>query len=465
MKNEKQVETVVIGSGPGGYVSAIRASQLGKKVTIIEAEEIGGVCLNVGCIPSKALITAGHRYQESLHSEFLGLSAKEVTLDFSQTQAWKEKQVVQPLTQGVAQLLKKNNVEIIKGYATFQDAHHLVIEREGEKQVLAFQEAIIATGSRPIEIPEFAFSQRILDSTGALNLTEIPEKLVVIGGGVIGVELGSAYANLGAKVTILEGSNQLLPGFEQDMVAIVAQELKRKGVQYVLNAFAKKVEESNHQVAVTYEVSGKQETIDSSYVLVSVGRKPNTDRLGLENIRVEKEKNGWLKVNNKYQTSVPSIFAIGDVIEGLALAHKASYDAKIVAEVIAGKKVVKDYRAIPGICYSDCELATVGLTREQATVQGKQVVVAQFPLQANGRALSMHATKGFVRIISDAKDQTILGGQIVGIQASELITEVTLAIENSLTLEDIALTIHGHPTLSEAIMDTVEVGLGLPIHF
>lgn len=460
----KKTETVVIGSGPGGYVAAIRAAQLGQKVTIVEGKHIGGVCLNVGCIPSKALIHAGHTYQESLHASYLGIKNAQTTLDFTATQKWKDETVVRTLTSGIRMLLQKNKVQIVEGRARFTSAKQLAVQTQTGAETIDFQQAIIATGSQPIEIPGFAFGGRVIDSTGGLSLKEVPKKLVIIGGGVIGSELGGAYANLGAEVTILEGSPQLLPTYEKDLVQVVETSFKKKGIQVVTNALAKAAKDDGQQVTVTYAVKGKETQVTADYVMVTVGRKANTTDLGLEKAGISVDPRGLIPVNDQYQTKQKHIYAIGDIVEGPALAHKASYEAKVAAEVISGKNVAKDYRGIPAICFTDPEIASVGQNLAEAKAAGKQAKTATFPLQANGRALSLNATEGFVRLVFEEETELLLGGQIVGIGASDLIAEITLAIESYLTLEDIALTIHGHPTLSETIMDATEIGLGLPIH-
>ncbi|MBL1229921.1 dihydrolipoyl dehydrogenase [Enterococcus sp. BWB1-3] len=460
----KETETVVLGAGPGGYVAAIRAAQLGQKVTIVEAEHIGGVCLNVGCIPSKALITAGHRYQEAQKSDFLGVKVNKATLDFAKTQKWKNEQVVKILTNGIRALLMKNKISIIEGYGIFTGSHELSVTTAAGQETIRFQQAIIATGSCPIEIAGFSFSERVIDSTGGLNLKEVPESLVVVGGGYIGCELAGAYANLGANVTIVEGSPHLLPSFEADIQQLIEKSFQRKGVRIITNAKAKQAELQADQVETEIDYSGKIERLISDYVMVTVGRKPNTEGLGLEKLGLQTDRRGLLPVNERYQTEVAHIYAIGDIVEGLALAHKASYEGKVAAEVIAGKNVVKDYRVIPAVCFTDPEAATVGQTVEEAAAAGIKAETAVFPMQANGRALSLNATEGFIRLVYEAETQLLLGAQIVGVNASDLIAEVTLAIESYLTLEDIALTIHGHPTLSETIMDAAEVGLGVPIH-
>lgn len=459
-----ELETVVIGSGPGGYVAAIRAAQLGQKVAIIEKEFIGGVCLNVGCIPSKALINAGHRYQEALHSEPFGITTKEVTIDFTKTQAWKDNEVVKKLTSGVEMLLKKNKVEIIRGTAFFNDTHQLRVVNGDDAQSYTFKNAIIATGSRPIEIKGFKYGKRVLDSTGGLNLKEIPKKLVVIGGGYIGSELAGVYANLGTEVTILEGSPSILPQFDKDMIKLVENEFAKKHVSIVTNAMAKEAKELDNGVAVTYEIDGKPTTIEADYVLVTVGRRPNTDDLGLVVANVETTDRGLIVVDKQGRTSQEHIFAIGDVVPGAALAHKASYEAKIAAEAISGENVEIDYVAIPAVCFTDPELATVGLTEKEAKEQGLTVKVSKFPFGANGRALSLNATEGFVRLVSEKDSGLLLGGQVAGVGASDIIAEIGLAVEARMNIEDLSLTIHAHPTLSETIMDASELSLGLPIH-
>lgn len=458
----EKTDVVVIGSGPGGYVAAIRAAQLGKKVTIIEVGNIGGVCLNVGCIPSKALISAGHRYQESLDSSFMGIINQETKVDFKQLQKWKDQTVVKTLTSGIEMLLKKNKVTIVKGFAEFTGKNTIRIAEKNQE--ISFKDAIIATGSRPIEIPGFEFSNRILDSTGGLNLTELPEKLSIIGGGYIGCELAGAYANLGVKVTLIEGADRILPNFEADISKLVSDSLVKKGVQIITSAKAKKSEETSSEVITTIETK-KGDVVDKSdYLMVTVGRRANTDRLNLEKIEIKLEKNGLIQINEKYQSSIPNIYAIGDVVTGLALAHKASYDAKIAAGVIAGEDIVKDYRCIPSICFTDPEVSMVGITVQEAKDKKMEVGVSQFPLQANGRAITLNQTEGFVRLVYLKSTKELVGAQIVGANASDLVTELTMAIENYLTLEDISLIVHGHPTLSEAVMDASEIGIGLPIH-
>jgi dihydrolipoamide dehydrogenase len=458
-----ETDTIVIGAGPGGYVAAIRAAQTGQKVTVIERENVGGVCLNVGCIPSKALISVGHRFEQAKHSDDMGVIVPEVKIDFKKAQAFKDS-VVKKLTGGVSGLLKGNNIEVVKGEAYFHDANSLRVITENSAQTYTFKNAIIATGSRPVEIPTFKFSNRVLNSTGALSLQEVPEKLIVIGGGYIGTELGSAYANLGSQVTILEGGKDILAGFEKQMTSIVKKGLKKKGVTIETEALAQGVEETESGVTVKYEVKGEAKTLEADYVLVTVGRRPNTNDMGLEEIGIEFGERGLLKVDKQGRTNIPNIYAIGDIVPGPQLAHKASYEGKVAAEAIAGQKSVVDYLAIPAVCFTDPEMATVGLTEAQAKEEGFEVSAGKFPFAANGRALALNQTEGFVKLVARKEDGLLLGAQIIGVGASDMIAELGLAIEAGMTLEDVAMTIHAHPTLGEITMETAEVALGNPIH-
>ncbi|MDX8364898.1 dihydrolipoyl dehydrogenase [Cytobacillus sp. IB215665] len=458
-----ETDTLVVGAGPGGYVAAIRAAQLGQKVTIVEKSNLGGVCLNVGCIPSKALISAGHRYETALHSEDMGITAQNVSVDFSKVQEWKAG-IVKKQIGGVQTLLKSNKVDIVSGEAYFVDANTVRVMDENSAQTYKFKHAIIATGSRPIELPTFKYSKRVIDSTGALALEEIPKSLVVIGGGYIGTELGTAYANFGTDVTILEGADEILSGFEKQMSSIVKRKLKKKGVEIFTNALAQGVEEREDGVTVTFEAKGETKTIDADYVLVTVGRRPNTEELGLEQVGVDLTDRGVIKIDKQCRTSVDNIFAIGDIVEGPPLAHKASYEGKIAAEVISNHPSEIDYHGIPAVVFSDPELASVGYSEKEAKENGLEIVAAKFPFGANGRAQALNAAEGFLKLITRKEDGLVIGAQIAGPNASDMIAELGLAIEAGMTAEDIAMTIHAHPTLGEITMEAAEVAIGSPIH-
>ncbi|MGJ9385490.1 dihydrolipoyl dehydrogenase [Salipaludibacillus sp. CF4.18] len=459
----KYSDTLVIGAGPGGYVAAIRAAKMGQNVTIVEREYLGGVCSNVGCIPSKVMISVGHRFEQAKHSDDMGVVAQDVNINWTKVQRFK-KGVVSKLVDGVERLLIGNKIDIVNGEAYFVDANTVRVIDGANVQTYTFKNAILATGSRPVEIPTLKFTERVINSTGALSLSEVPEKLVVIGGGYIGTELGSAYANLGSQVTIIEGGKDILAGFEKQMTQIVKKSLKKKGVEVVVGASAKGVEENDKGVVVTYEAGGEEKTIEANYVLVTVGRRPNTDEMGLEAVGIEFAERGLLKVDKQCRTSVPNIYAIGDIVSGPQLAHKASYEGKVAAEAIAGEKSIVDYLAIPAVCFTDPELATVGYNEEQAKAEGIKVKTAKSSFAANGRALALNATEGFVKLVARKEDGLLIGAQIVGAGASDMIAEMGLAIEGSMTAEDIASTIHAHPTLGEITMEAAEVSIGRPIH-
>ncbi|GIQ67475.1 dihydrolipoyl dehydrogenase [Xylanibacillus composti] len=457
------VDVLVIGAGPGGYVAAIRAAQLGKSVVVVDKDEVGGVCLNRGCIPSKALISAAHRFEVMKESDAMGLSAEGVKVDFGKVQAWKDG-VVKKLTGGVSGLFKGNKIKLVSGEAYFVDATTVSVSNEDNAERFKFNHCIIATGSRPIELPKFQYGKRILSSTEALALNEVPKRMIVIGGGYIGVELGQTYAKFGTKVTILEGSDQILPGFEPELTRLVDRKLKKLDVEVHTKAMAKESKVTGDEVTVSFEVNGEAKEATADYVLVTVGRRPNTDDLGLENIGVKMTDRGIIEIDEQCRTSVPNIYAIGDIVPGFALAHKASYEGKVAAEAIAGHASAIDYKGMPSVVFSDPEIASVGLTEKEAKEKGIEVVTGRFNFAANGRALALEAGEGFVKLVADKASGVVLGGQIVGPEASNLIAELGLAVEMGATLEDVALTIHAHPTLGEVVMETAEAALGQAVH-
>ncbi|WP_339244865.1 dihydrolipoyl dehydrogenase [Paenibacillus sp. FSL F4-0243] len=445
------VETLVIGSGPGGYVAALRSSQLGMRTAIVERNQLGGVCTNVGCIPSKALIAESHRYE--LLRPF---SSADAAVSFKNAQDFKQG-IVNKQASGVGYLLKTAGVSILEGEARLVDEHTAIISQSGQEQSISFKNAILATGSRPIELQAFPVGGRVLSSTEALSLREVPTSLVVIGGGYIGVELGQMYAKFGTKVTILEGGDQVLPGFEAELVSPVGRQLNADGIKMITGATAVNVVQSADAITLHYLKNQEQLHVTAEYVLVTVGRKPNTDgNLGLDRIGLPVTSRGFLETDEQCRTAIPNIFAIGDITSGPTLAHKASYEAKIAAEAIAGLSSEVDYRAIPLVVFSDPELASVGLSETEAKAKGIPLVIGKSSFGINGRALALRETEGFVKIVADPTSGIVIGAQIVGVEASTLVSELALAIEMGATVEDLAMTIHPHPTLGEVIMEAAE---------
>ncbi|MBA4494864.1 dihydrolipoyl dehydrogenase [Paenactinomyces guangxiensis] len=461
----QEVDVLVIGAGPGGYVAAIRAAQLGKNVTIVDKGALGGVCLNRGCIPSKAMISAAERYTHIKEASDVGIEVSgDVKVNMPKLVEWKNG-VVKKLTGGVKSLLKGNKVEIVSGEAYFSGPNSVRVSNDESAQTYKFNDVIIATGSRPAELKVLPFDgKRILSSTDALNLQEVPERLVVVGGGYIGLELGTAYAKLGAEVTILEGTKSLLPGTDPSLTKMVTRKLKKLGVTVVTEAMVQGGEVNGDEVTVRASVKGEEKTYTGDYCLVSVGRTPNTDELGLDIAGVELDERGFIKIDNQCRTNVDHIYAIGDCAGGALLAHKASYEAKVAAEVISGQNSVIDYQAMPFVIFSDPEIAYTGLTESEAKEEGYDPVVSRFAFQANGRALSMNAADGFVQVVADKETKQLLGVQIVGPEASTLIAEAVFAIEMGANAEDLALTIHAHPTLPETLMEAAEGVFGNAIH-
>jgi dihydrolipoamide dehydrogenase len=458
-----RVEALVIGAGPGGYVAGIRLGQLKKKALVVERDKPGGICLNVGCIPSKALINVAKYYDKVRHGAEIGILADNLRVDMAKMQSWKG-EVVSKLTGGVRTLLKANGCDYRTGTARLVSANVVEIVGKDGKTTVEAENVVIATGSRPIEVPGFAFDgNRIVDSTGALDFAAVPERLVVIGGGYIGIEIGTLYAKLGGQVTVVEALPSILAGNDPEIVQLVARKLKKLGVEIVTGAKARSWVEKAGRAAVTVELEGKEATFEADKVLVAVGRRPNSEGLGLEEVGV-KLQGGFVTVDRRRATTVPGIYAIGDVAGQPMLAHKASREAEVVADVIAGHQAEFDVRCIPAVIFSDPEVASAGLTAAEAGQRGLQIKVGKFPFAALGRAIANADTDGFVKVVIDAASHEVLGIQVVGNGASDIIAEAALAIEMGALAEDISLTIHAHPTLPEAIMEAAKASLGEAIH-
>ena len=466
MADAIHVEALVIGAGPGGYVAGIRLGQLKKKAMVVERDKPGGICLNVGCIPSKALINASKYYDKLRHGADIGILADNFRVDMPKMQTWKG-ELVSKLTGGVKILLKSNGCDYRTGVARLVSRNTVELTEATGKVTIQADNIVIATGSRPIEIPGFKFDgNRIVDSTGALAFDAVPERFVVIGGGYIGIEIGTLYAKLGSKVTVVEALPAILPGNDPDIVQVVARKLKKLGVEVMTGAKAKSWSEVGGRAAVVLDagnVDSKDVTVTADKVLVAVGRRPNAEGLGLEEVGVKVER-GFVTVDKRMRTNVPGIYAIGDVAGQPMLAHKASKEAEIVAEVIAGHKAEFDVRCIPAVIFSDPEVASAGITADEAKQRGRDVKVGKFPFSVLGRAIANADTDGFVKVVIDAGTKEVLGIHVVGNGASDVIAEAALAIEMGALADDISLTIHAHPTLPEAIHEAAKASLGEAIH-
>lgn len=468
-----RTEVAVIGSGPGGYVAAIRAGQLGKQVVCIEKESAGGVCLNVGCIPSKALISAAKQYDKIRHAAVMGILVQEPSLDVQKMLAWKSG-IVDKLTSGVRQLIKGAGGKFVQGTAKLRSPRIIEVQSKEGAYTVEADHIILATGSRPIEVPGFVVdNQRIHDSTGALSIPEVPKRLTVIGGGYIGLELGIMWAKLGAELTVVEFTDQLLPGNDPELVAVVARKLKKLGAKVHLMHKALRWEENKSGGGLRLFAASRAEgqggaaaelPIDCDHILITVGRRPNCENLGLEQVGVKVDSRGFITVDKQQRTSVANIFAIGDVAGQPMLAHKASREGEVAAEVIAGHKSEMDAVAIPAVIFTDPEIGSVGLTEAQAQQQGRRVVTGKYNFAPLGRAMAALETDGFVKIVADAETHEVLGVHIVGPAATDLISEGALALEMGSFLPDLALTIHPHPTLGEAVMEAAKAALGESPH-
>lgn len=461
-----ETDVVVIGGGPGGYTAAIRLGQLGKNVTLIEKEELGGVCLNRGCIPSKALIHMAEQFHHLKELGKLGISfSGEVNpVDIQVWQKFKGG-VVAKLNNGVKHLCEKNGVTVVKGEAVFLSDNRIGVETGGDFETYKFEHAIIATGSRPF-IPDFlpVDGEHILDSTSALALEEIPGSLAIIGGGYIGMELGMAFAKIGTEVTIVEMENRILPQVSQELVKEVEKKSKKLGISLKVNTKVEKATVEGGKVLLQLNSNGEDEILQTEKVFVTIGRLPNTAHIGLEQAGITKDERGLLTVDEQCRTNVPHIFAIGDITPGPALAHRASKQGIVAAEVITGLPSAMDSPFVPYVIFSDPQIAGVGMTMEEAKEKGIKIKRGNFPFQANGRALAVNEGEGFVEVIVDAESHVLLGMHVVGPDASNLIGEGVLALELSARVEDVALTNHPHPTLSEGWLEAAEAALGHAIH-
>jgi len=460
----RECDILVIGAGPGGYVAAIRAGRLGKKVILIERGKLGGECLNWGCIPSKALINAGNIVQKIDAGAEWGLTVSDIKLDMKKLQAWKQK-VVDKLTSGVGQLCRGNHVEIIPGSATFLSEHEVDVTTDSGKEIVTFKNCIIATGGRPSDLPGLALDgKKVISSKEALELTKIPEYLIVVGGGAIGLELGTFYAKLKTKVTVIELMDQVLPGTDPEAVRIVSRKLGKYGVEVHTGSVVKSWREEAGKIIATAETPQGPVDVIGDFLLLTVGRKANTDGLGLDKTKVALDKKGQIIVDKQMRTNVPNIFAVGDVTGPPFLAHRASKQGIVAAEVCADMKSEADFKAIPSAVFTDPELAVVGMSEKEAVEKGLKPKVGKVNFGALGRSLAAGEAEGFVKIITDETSGLVLGAVIVGPHASDLISELAFAIEMGATAEDLAYTMHPHPTFPEAIMETAEAALGKAIH-
>ena len=460
-----ETEVLVIGAGPGGYVAAIRAAQAGLDVTLVEKEAYGGSCLNVGCIPSKALITAAELVHDASQAEHMGISA-ELDVDFAEMIAWKDS-VVDQLTGGVEKLCRGNGVTLVDGTAAFASEQSVRVHRNGSKQgTIAFENAIIATGSRPVELPGFAFDgEHVLSSTHALELDSLPDRLLVVGAGYIGMELSTVFAKLGVDVTVVEMLEQVLPGYERDVARVIRRRAEELGVDFRFGEGADSwTRTADGARLVTEGADGDQFEYDADRIVVAVGREPVTETLDLSAAGIDTDDQGFVPTDDRTETATEGIFAIGDVAGEPMLAHKASAEGEVAADVVAGESATLSARAVPAAVFTDPEIATVGMTEAEAADAGLEPVVGRMPMRASGRALTLGCTEGFVRVVANGATGTVVGAQLVCPDASELIAELALAVEMEATLSEVAGTIHTHPTLTEAVSEAVAAACGEAVH-
>jgi len=461
-------EVVVVGSGPGGYVAAIKAAQLGKKVAVIERESIGGVCLNWGCIPSKALIAAANLFEKMKHAEHMGITVTGASIDVAKLQQWKEG-IVKKLTGGVRTLVTANGGEIVMGTAKLTGARTVEVQKaDGTKETFeATKGIVVATGATPIALPFLPVDGKtVITAREAVSLQAAPKSMILIGGGVIGLELGMVYQKLGTKVTVVELMDQLLPGVDADLVKVVERAFTKAGGEVLLQtkATGAKIGPSGAVVTVEAAAGGQKRELEAEKVLVAIGFRPNSANLGLEAAGVKTDARGHITTDEYLRTNVPTIYATGDVSGPPYLAHKATKEGEVAAEIIAGHKSARDWRAMPMAIFTEPEIAVVGLTEREAKAQGKELKIGKLPFAALGRAMAVSATDGFIKVLVDAKTNELLGMAIVGPEASDLISEGALALEMAAFAEDVALTVHPHPTLGEGVMEAFKHALGEAIH-
>ena len=451
----EKFDVTVIGGGPGGYVCAIRLSQLGLKTACIESRgALGGTCLNVGCIPSKSLLNLSENFHKAKNFEKIGIEIGEPKLNLGKMMKNKEKAVT-VLTKGIEFLFKKNKVTYFKGKGSFKNSNEIAITADGKETIIQSSKVIISTGSEPVSIPGMEFDEeRIISSTGALSLAELPKKMVVVGGGYIGLEMGSVWSRLGSEVEVIEFLDHITPGMDREISNEFMKILKKQGIKFQLNTKVEKIIKNQNGVIIeTSDKDNNKNNIEADVVLISVGRKPYTNGLNLEKVGVDIDEKGRVKVNKNFETNVKNIYAIGDVIEGPMLAHKAEEEGIAVAELIAGQSGHVNYDIIPGVIYTSPEVATVGKTEEQLNSKNIRYKVGKFPFMANSRAKAIDEPEGFVKILAEAKTDKVLGVHIIGPHAGEMIAEMSVAMEFGASSEDIARTCHAHPTFSEAIKE------------
>lgn len=471
MSTAKTYDAIVIGGGPGGYVAAIRCAQLKLKTLVIEKESWGGVCLNWGCIPSKALIAAANFVERSKHAGTMGITVSGVSVDTGKMQDWKNS-IVKKLTGGVQSLVRSNGGELMKGTARFVDAKTLEVDTaEGKQTVTATKGIIIATGSRPIEIPGFAYDgKQIISAKEAVSLNPLPRRMLIVGGGIIGMELGGVYSKLGVETTIVEFLPKVLASMDDDLVAPVTKAMGKSPCTFITNAKATGyTKNADGSLKVTLDVGGAAQSIDTDVVLVAVGMRPNHEGNGFDKVGLTQDKRGHVVIGDRCETNVPGVYAIGDITGGPYLAHRASRQGEVAAEVIAGMKSACDWRAIPAATFTHPEIASVGLFEHEAKAKGLEYKVGKFPFSVSGRAMAVMETEGFVKVIAEKtgphhSDYKVIGVHIVGPEASDLISEGALAMEMDAFVEDIGLTIHPHPTLGESVMEAAKAAIGEAVH-